>query len=80
MTHHVGCVGLRSVPRVSESGKSSLISMAQMPVPVPMSKTLAGLPNRRQIEPITHTDLEHLISHEPFEQLLYHAHHSMCDI
>ena len=43
LTYHVGCVGLRSVPRMSESGKASPISMAQMPVPVPMSRIREGL-------------------------------------
>lgn len=39
---YVGWMGEMSVPMTSASGNSSPKSMAQMPVPVPMSRTLLG--------------------------------------
>ena len=40
--YQVGCVALRSVPIIWELGNSSAISMAHMPVPVPMSSMFFG--------------------------------------
>lgn len=42
VAYHEGCVGLKSVPITAASGNSSPTSMAQMPVPVPMSRILSG--------------------------------------
>lgn len=44
-TYHVGCVGDKSVPTTIAPGNRSAISMAQMPVPVPMSSILFGFSN-----------------------------------
>ena len=41
--YHDGCTGDKSTPYTSESGYCSPISIAQMPVPVPTSRTRGGL-------------------------------------
>lgn len=38
----MGWMGLMSVPMISADGYASDMSMAQMPVPVPTSRTLVG--------------------------------------
>lgn len=38
-----GCTGERSVPMTSAEGKRSAMSVAQIPVPVPMSRIRVGL-------------------------------------
>lgn len=42
--YHVGCIGLRSTPMTCAHGNISPMSSAQIPVPVPQSRMLCGLP------------------------------------
>lgn len=69
----IRCIGERSVPITSASGYSSAKSIAQYPVPVPMSRTVAvqvSCCESREIERVQQITLPHGIRYRRKKELV----------